>query len=64
VKDSLHELWNWFWSLDWYQRHLVLAGVVFVIAFTVLAWQIAIPLLLVAVVVGVYLWWSGGKGEL
>lgn len=55
---ALTELWREIWSLEWPLRRLLIAGVLFVVILTILAWRVMAPLLLVAVLVALYLRYS------
>jgi hypothetical protein len=64
VDMSVKDLRDWFWSLDWYQRRIVLAGLAVATALTVVFWRVMIPLVLLAALVAAYLRYSRGKDSL
>jgi hypothetical protein len=59
-----NEVWTSFWGLDWEIRGLVLAGVAFIAAATVIAWGWMLPLFVMAAAVALYLHLSRPKDSL
>ena len=60
----LHDLWAWFWSVNWDVRRLVVAGAVGTVVMTVLFWKVMLPLMGAAIAVTIFLRLSRAKESL
>jgi hypothetical protein len=59
----LREVWEWFWSLDYYQQRFAMAGVVAVVLGFLYFWQFMIPFAVLIAAVSLYLYRSRTKRQ-
>lgn len=64
MKTVIMDLWDSFWSMDWFWRHVAVACTVFVICLTVVFWRAMVPMILLATGVAAYLRYSRAKDGL
>ena len=63
-RGLFREYWNFYWSLDYYERRFAEAGVALLVLLAVTLWQVMLPFLGFAVAVALYLRWSRSKNSL
>jgi len=64
LRDALAESWESFRSLDFYGQRMVLGAASVLIFFTIFAWKVMLPLILLAIGTTIYLRASDRKNTL